>query len=682
ALPPANPAMLNDAQSPNPALALNTDDYFGEILTFILETRRTGCMVPVFDTVQLVMPRHANGFFPNDTLQLQAANCASSADLCLDIASRDTALFLLTIDNDTIPLAALDTCPGNQLTVSLMPGSHRVELLEYATGCLSATVVEVRCTQTETVEINILKGTTDTLCLSAEELSGPIVSLFNDCPDGSFVHNEIVGDTCIVLTGYLVGEETACMVACDTNGFCDTTFVELSVGHPLPNGLTDTLLVSFNGSYCFDYNQINIVGPIDTFENICPDASGGVVQFNTDPISHCIFYDALSTGQDTACIRLCDALGHCDTVFFNAVVVPGNVVTDTVFISVDTHTYCIDPDLLPGDIVKVSDICPENNGQQVVFEIDGTCVHYYGIAVGPDTACLRIEDALGNVALVQLEVQVVTVTPRVFYDTVFIGQMATYCLDTLELPGRYETFSILFDTDNPERVSFDHNPVSLCVRYEGLVIGRDSFSIALCDHYGFCDTTSLCIIVAPYFDPPGLTADTASTFKETPVVLDPLANDTIYGGLEDFFILEPPISGSASVNLDGSVTYLPDPPFCARWDQFAYVACNPNGCDTTSVSIFIECVELTIFNAVSPNNDGVNDYFYIAKIENFPNNRLWVYNRWGNQVFDSGTEGYKNNWPGTWGDDIDLPDGTYYYILEWSDNGITTVQRGYFEMYR
>ena len=169
---------------------------------------------------------------------------------------------------------------------------------------------------------------------------------------------------------------------------------------------------------------------------------------------------------------------------------------------------------------------------------------------------------------------------------------------------------------------------------------------------------------------------------ETLVVIDALANDTVFGGIQDYYILDFPISGSVEINLDNSISYIPDPPFCSRWDQFTYVVCNPNGCDTATVNVFIECVELTVFNAVSPNNDEVNDYFYVAKIENFPNNRLWIYNRWGNLVFDSGKEGYQNNWPGTWGDDIDLPDGTYYYILEWSDNQITTVQRGFFEMVR
>lgn len=163
-------------------------------------------------------------------------------------------------------------------------------------------------------------------------------------------------------------------------------------------------------------------------------------------------------------------------------------------------------------------------------------------------------------------------------------------------------------------------------------------------------------------------------------MIDFLANDTLFGGIVDIFILDPPISGEAILNLDNSFTYIPEDPFCARWDEFTYVACNPNGCDTATVRVFIECIELTVFTAVSPNNDGVNDVFYIAKIEDFPENTLRVYNRWGSLVFE--TSEYENNWPGSWGDDTDLPDGTYYYILEWTDGEATTVQRGYIELFR
>jgi len=37
--------------------------------------------------------------------------------------------------------------------------------------------------------------------------------------------------------------------------------------------------------------------------------------------------------------------------------------------------------------------------------------------------------------------------------------------------------------------------------------------------------------------------------------------------------------------------------------------------------------ELEIFNEISPNNDGANDFFVIQGLQNFPDNVLRIYNR-------------------------------------------------------
>jgi gliding motility-associated-like protein len=282
--------------------------------------------------------------------------------------------------------------------------------------------------------------------------------------------------------------------------------------------------------------------------------------------------------------------------------------------------------------------------------------------------------------LANLIVTVVNTSPSTFCDTVFVGQIKLLCLDTAELFGNYSYLQDFCPDARTGNAEIFLESLSGCVEYEGLVPGKDSVCVLICDESGFCDTLYFCLFVKPYFDPPGLGDDSVITIKNTPVIIDFLANDTIFGGIQDIFVLDPPISGRVILNFDHTFTYIPDDPYCARWDHFTYVACNPNGCDTATVSIYIECISLTIFSAVSPNNDGVNDVFYIAKIEEFPDNRLWVYNRWGNLVFE--TTSYKNSWPGNWGQDTDLPDGAYFFILEWTDNGATTVQRGYFEMVR
>ena len=41
-----------------------------------------------------------------------------------------------------------------------------------------------------------------------------------------------------------------------------------------------------------------------------------------------------------------------------------------------------------------------------------------------------------------------------------------------------------------------------------------------------------------------------------------------------------------------------------------------------------------------------------------------------------------NDWPGTWDGDKELPDGTYFFILEYVDRDVEIIRRGFIEMMR
>uniref|UniRef100_UPI0023493E2F T9SS type B sorting domain-containing protein n=2 Tax=Flavobacteriales TaxID=200644 RepID=UPI0023493E2F len=69
----------------------------------------------------------------------------------------------------------------------------------------------------------------------------------------------------------------------------------------------------------------------------------------------------------------------------------------------------------------------------------------------------------------------------------------------------------------------------------------------------------------------------------------------------------------------------------------------------------------TICNIFSPNGDGINDRLILVGHEQFSSNRLEVFDRYGNSVFEM--DNYNSSWEGT-GNSGDLPKGTYYYILD------------------
>ncbi|WP_433830070.1 PKD domain-containing protein [Flavobacterium anhuiense] len=80
---------------------------------------------------------------------------------------------------------------------------------------------------------------------------------------------------------------------------------------------------------------------------------------------------------------------------------------------------------------------------------------------------------------------------------------------------------------------------------------------------------------------------------------------------------------------------------------------------------------LKIYNEFSPNDDGQNDYFYIDCIDQYPDNQLEIFNRWGNLVYYK--KGYNNTWDGKEENSSKtLPEGTYFYILDLGDGSKKT----------
>lgn len=75
-----------------------------------------------------------------------------------------------------------------------------------------------------------------------------------------------------------------------------------------------------------------------------------------------------------------------------------------------------------------------------------------------------------------------------------------------------------------------------------------------------------------------------------------------------------------------------------------------------TVTVTIQC-PIIVPNVVSANNDGANDIFFITNIEQYPDNEVYVYNRWGWLVYSA--KGYQNNWSPS-----HLVEGIYFYVVD------------------
>ncbi|PQJ78738.1 gliding motility-associated C-terminal domain-containing protein [Polaribacter porphyrae] len=87
-------------------------------------------------------------------------------------------------------------------------------------------------------------------------------------------------------------------------------------------------------------------------------------------------------------------------------------------------------------------------------------------------------------------------------------------------------------------------------------------------------------------------------------------------------------------------------------------------------------------NLFSPNGDNRSDFFEISGIEDFPNFKLTIFNRLGNQIYNYSNNGRTNPlwWDGTY-KGKPAPVGVYFYTLDFND-GITKPISNFIQLIR
>jgi len=102
--------------------------------------------------------------------------------------------------------------------------------------------------------------------------------------------------------------------------------------------------------------------------------------------------------------------------------------------------------------------------------------------------------------------------------------------------------------------------------------------------------------------------------------------------------------------------------------------CTSNA-STFTIDVTKDDTNLYFPNAISPNGDGKNDTWKVSSIQNFSDNELVLYNRWGNEVYRK--KGYNNEW-GAQG----LEQGTYFYVFRVKECAGEKVYKGSVTVYR
>ena len=203
------------------------------------------------------------------------------------------------------------------------------------------------------------------------------------------------------------------------------------------------------------------------------------------------------------------------------------------------------------------------------------------------------------------------------------------------------------------------------------------------------DVLTVTVIPAPCNNqPPVIASTSAETQIEGKVSLD--LTSSIFDvdnnvDIQSLKIITQPTSGAkASITANGRLELDYQGISFSGTDALTIEVCDLLG-DCTQQEIKIEVIgDLNIYNGISPNGDGLNDTWiilYIDVIAETKDNKVSVYNRWGDVVFE--TENYNNQdrvFKGLNKSGNELPSGTYFYKIEFNSgrktlNGYLSLKR-------
>lgn len=176
------------------------------------------------------------------------------------------------------------------------------------------------------------------------------------------------------------------------------------------------------------------------------------------------------------------------------------------------------------------------------------------------------------------------------------------------------------------------------------------------------------------------------------VIAQPVANFNIVGG--DVFVQGSIVDfENQSLNGASSVWLLTCPGSTLTTTDASTSALDVGRCCATLVSINNTCSDtiskcytvvnepmIIIPNVFTPNNDNRNDVFKITG-SGIKSLKCVIYNRWGLKMYE--WEGISGGWNGNVKSGASAPDGTYFYILEYTDiKDKKEIKKDFFTLFR
>jgi gliding motility-associated-like protein len=307
----------------------------------------------------------------------------------------------------------------------------------------------------------------------------------------------------------------------------------------------------------------------------------------------------------------------------------------------------------------ISQIASDDSILAKEWDLDGDGVFEFADEVENDTLKLVFEDASEKLIGMRLKTQsgaihikyhqvIVADFPEAnfeFEDTCE-GEVTRFTDKTTLNVGNIQTHMWFFDDGN---VSLEANPSNLFEE-----IGEYETQLIVVSAYGCGDTISkkVAIVEAPDFVLRLADGTVVQNNEQLTLNLGDTLRFEIAGTFDSIFWMDE-ISGNSLNVINGG-------------DFFVTVYLN--GCHETRYFTVIESEDppgpvpvVDIMNLMTPNSDGINDYWVIKDLNAMQPAKVVIYNRSGKPVYQSND--YKNDWSGTYNGNP-LPEGTYFFIIE------------------
>ncbi|MEO6037698.1 MAG: gliding motility-associated C-terminal domain-containing protein, partial [Saprospiraceae bacterium] len=251
------------------------------------------------------------------------------------------------------------------------------------------------------------------------------------------------------------------------------------------------------------------------------------------------------------------------------------------------------------------------------------------------------------------------------FDTIFCTNLPGAQINNFEVKDNGQLFSNFTFCDNDIGFSLDTGHHQLTVRN---LSGNCEY---LVNFYLACPPPKADTLLA--------VPDNAVTSKIAAIQIYILDNDIYQGPVQvellgttgyGIFTYEPVLS---------ILSYEPDTAHCGPATLGYRITDTLGRQSTTVVTVDVTCDKVIVFNGLSPNGDNLNDVWHIPGIEQFPENEVQVFNRWGSRVLQQKSYTNQTAWGGEWNGKA-LPDGTYFYVINLGDG--SNVLSGYLEILR